>query len=91
MRKLSRRAERALEILEDGGYFRHALETNYHTRREQFQTRLYDRDRNVVKGFSFKAHQELQDNGLLAIRECPKSSTWPTEYVAKGTHGHRTP
>lgn len=80
---LSKRAEKAWGILDDGGFFRHALEMNRYTGREQFQTRLYDNNRQIVKGIGIKTRFELEDAGLLQTRECPKSSTWPTEYVAR--------
>lgn len=78
---LSARAEKAWSILEEGGYFRHALETNSYTGREQFRTRLYNKDRRLVKNIGIKTRFELEDAGLLKIRETPPSSTWPTEYV----------
>jgi hypothetical protein len=79
---LSPRAEKAWSILEDGGFFRHALESNGYTRREQFKTRLYDKNRRPVQNIGIKTRFELEDAGLLQVRPCPTSSTWPTEYVA---------
>lgn len=79
---LSPRAEKAWSILEEGGYFRHALESNHFTGREQFKTRLYNKDRQVVKNIGIKTRFELEDAGLLQTRPCPTSSTWPSEYVA---------
>ena len=80
---LSARARRALAVLRAGGFFRHALETNSYTRREQFQTRLYGSDRKIVRGVGIKTRFELEDAGLLTTRPCPSSSTWPTEYVVR--------
>ena len=79
---LSARAEKAWSILEDGGYFRHALETNSYTRREQFKTRLYDKNKHLVSNIGIKTRFELEGAGLLKTRPCPSSSAWPTEYVA---------
>lgn len=80
---ISTRTQKALKVLEEGGFFRNALETNSYTRREQFQTRLYNKDRKVVKGFGFKAHLELEQAGMLIIRDTPSGSTWRTEYVLR--------
>ena len=83
--KLTARAEKAWKVLEQGGYFRHALETNSYTGREQFRTRLFNKDRRAVRGIGIQTRFELEDAGLLKQRNCPPSSTWPTEYVAN--HG----
>lgn len=81
--KLSKRAKLALDVLADGGYFRHALETNNYNGREQFITRLLDRKGHVVRGIGFKTRCELEDNDFLVQRDCPTSTTWPTEYILK--------
>ena len=81
---MNKRFETALEVLREGGYFRKALETNYHGV-EKFVTRLYTADNKVVKGVSIKTFFELEDKGLLKFRPTPASSVWPTEHVLKET------
>ncbi len=83
--KLSARASRALEILENGGKFRYQLENGYHGR-EQFQMRLRDACGEVVKGIGFKAKCELEDAGLIVYQHPhdARSSVWPQEWIAKG-------
>lgn len=81
---LTKRAEMAMFILTDGGYFRRALETDSYTRREQFKTRLYTCGRQVVKNIGYQTYAELEAAGLLRRRDCAPSSLWPTEYVAAG-------
>ena len=82
MTNLSKRAQTALNILKDGGYFRKQLETQYRGG-EKFETRLRDKDRKVVKGLGIKTFFELQDAGLLQYRPCPSSSTWPEEWILR--------
>ncbi len=78
---MSKRIEQAMEVLAAGGYIRHALETDRYTRREQFKVRLRDANGNNVSGFGFKTFFALRDSGRLTTRDCPRGSTWPTEYV----------
>ena len=81
MTKLSKRANDAIEIMKQGGYFRKALETNRYTMREQFETRLYDANRNRIRGIGIKTKFELEDAGMLKRRDCLSSSTWPEEWI----------
>jgi hypothetical protein len=63
--KLSPRAQKALDILADGGSFHHVLETNSYTRRDQFQYRLKGPNGGVIKGVGLSAFYELRDAGML--------------------------
>jgi len=79
---MSARTEKALEVLEAGGYFRKALETQYKGG-EKFMMRLRDSTGAVVKGVGFQTFFELKDLGKLQYRECVRSSAYPEEYVLK--------
>ncbi len=63
---LSTRAAKALEILADGGEFRHGLERNSYTGREQFAYRLQLKGK-CIKGIGIAAFNELQQHGMLAV------------------------
>ncbi len=81
--KLSKRAERALEVLRAGGFFRNALETAY--RGEKFRTRLYPAGavpwrHKAIPGIGAAALRELEAAGLVRRRPCAQGSTWPTEW-----------
>jgi len=80
---LSARAQRALEVLQDGGKFRKALETGYRGR-EQFQTRLYYANGGRVAGIGIKAKFELEAAGMLRYQHPhdARSSAWPEEWIA---------
>lgn len=65
LQKLSNRAKKALDVLADGGKFRHGLERNSYTGREQFQFRLQRQGGYVVKGVGMAAFYELEKAGLL--------------------------
>ncbi len=82
MTNLSKRAQTALNILKNGGYFRKQLETQYRGG-EKFETRLRDKDGKVVKGFGFKTFYEIKDAGLLQYRPCPSSTVWPEEWTLR--------
>ena len=73
------KTEIALQVLQEGGYFRKALETDSYTHREQFHYRLRRADRSIVKGIGIKTYFALESH--LTMRACPSSSTWPTEWV----------
>jgi hypothetical protein len=79
---LSARAEKAVEILKAGGYFRKQLETQYRGG-EKFQMRLRDAQHQIVKGFGFQTYFELTDAQMLQWRECVRSSAYPEEYVIR--------
>lgn len=63
--KLTPRAQRALEVLKSGGWFRYRLERDSYTGREQFQTRLVAAGNHVVKGYGFAVKDELERAGLI--------------------------
>jgi len=74
MATYSKRAQKAIEVLRAGGYFRKALESVHVSKyivREQFVTRLRDSNGNVVKGFGFKTKLELES--VLRWRACLES------------------
>jgi hypothetical protein len=82
MKSLSKKAQRAIEVMNDGGYWREQLETGFHGR-EQFHTRLRDKQGHVVKGFGFQTKTELENAGLLRWRETARSSSWGREWILK--------
>lgn len=63
--KLSNRAQKALDILADGGCFHHVLETNSYTRRDQFQYRLTGPNGGRIAGIGLSAFYELDKAGFL--------------------------
>ena len=68
MPKLSTRAQKALEVLSNGGRFVNRLERNSYTGREQFHRRLLASAswNSVVKGVGHAAFYELDRAGFLA-------------------------
>jgi len=64
--KLSRRAQRALELLMNGGEIQHRLERNNFTGRDQFETRFCATTgrSSAVKGLGFKTRVELENAGF---------------------------
>jgi hypothetical protein len=76
------RAKKALAVLEAGGYFRKALETQWRGG-EKFAMRLRNANGHVVAGYGFKTFYALEDAGLLQQRDCAPSSVWPSEWVAR--------
>ncbi len=58
---LSKRAERALAVLEAGGKFKEALERNNCTGREQFRIRLLNDKGATVRGFGHSTYNELRN------------------------------
>lgn len=65
---LSKRAQKALEILKEGGQFYHRLETNSYTRREQFKHRLFTKSSTVpVPGIGHSTFHELDATGCLTL------------------------
>lgn len=65
MPKISNRASQALNILADGGQFVERLERNSYTGREQWQVRLLNSGRQVVRGIGRAAMRELDSAGML--------------------------
>jgi hypothetical protein len=61
--KLSSRAQRALDLLADGGEIVHRLERDPYTRRDQFHTRFV-RGGQVVRGLGFQTRRELESAGF---------------------------
>jgi hypothetical protein len=80
MTTLSKKAEKALELMKEGAYWRHALESGWHG--EKFETRLR-LGGTVVKGFGFEARIEMELAALLVSKSVPKGSTWASEWVLK--------
>lgn len=61
--KLSKRAQRALDLFANGGQMVHRLERNSYTGREHFQTRFMI-DGRAVAGLGIKTKFELEDAGF---------------------------
>lgn len=66
---------KALEVLMAGGYFRHALESNFRGH-EKFVTRLYTSTGSVVPGVGYATRKELAP---VLQSQSFRSSVWPTE------------
>jgi uncharacterized protein YjhX (UPF0386 family) len=73
--KLSPRAQKALDILADGGRFVCRLERNGYTRREQFAYRLL-KDGHVVRGIGLAAFYEIKDRFLTICDHNTSVSTY---------------
>lgn len=81
--KMSKRAERALEILSNGGRFISQLERNSYTGREQFQYRCTYNGApysNYEKGIGFSTFSELRDLGMIAFDPANTGSGRATIY-----------
>lgn len=78
--KFDVRAQRVLDVCRSGGRIRYALETGFRGR-EQFQFRVLDKNRAVVKGLGYKAAKACIVRGLVKSEPCAKSSAWPQEWV----------
>lgn len=76
---MNTKAQKALEVLKDGGYWRKQLETSYRGG-EKFKTRLRNAEGRVVPGFGIKTFCEHEDAGVLTHKECSSSSVWPQEW-----------
>ncbi len=74
--KLSARAQKALDILADGGNFVCRLERNSYTGREQFAYRLLKEGR-VVRGIGLATFSEIKTK-FLSI--CDNNTTVSTYY-----------
>jgi hypothetical protein len=72
---LSNRAAQALTILEQGGTFRHGLERNSYTGREQFAYRLQTKEGQTVKGIGGAAFGEIE-RLLVATNRTSVSTTY---------------
>ena len=62
--ELSKKAQRAVEVLAQGGRYEHRLERNGYTGREQWEYRLRIGS-NTVKGYGMATFHELEKAGLL--------------------------
>lgn len=71
--------EKAIDILQNGGYFRDMLEKNYYTNREVFTIRLIDNANNVIKGIGSAVFFELEDK-LIRDYSCPSFSSFCKVY-----------
>jgi uncharacterized protein YjhX (UPF0386 family) len=71
MTNLSKRAQKAVDVLAQGGRFVNRLERDNYTGREQFHQRLFtSKSRtSLVKGFGFAAFNELMQAGLLVYAD----------------------
>lgn len=78
--KLSKKAQQVIELMKNGAFWRHQLETNSFTRREQFKHRLVQPGQGNIAGFGAITFYELEDAKLLKRKECVKTSAYPTEY-----------
>ena len=73
--KLSTRAQKALDVLADGGKFVCRLERNGYTGREQFAHRLLKEGR-VVRGIGLAAFYEIKDTFLTICDHNTSVSTY---------------
>lgn len=81
MTALSKRALACVDLMKTGAYWRYALETQFRGG-EKFTPRLRVKGQ-VVPGYGMKTFFEMKDADLFVQRDCPRSSTWPQEYVLK--------
>lgn len=79
--KFDARAQRVLDVLQAGGRIRYALETGFRGR-EQFQVRVLDARRQVVKGLGYKAAAACIARGLVMRSECAASSAYAQEWIS---------
>ena len=70
---LSARADKALDIIADGGRYVHALETDSYTGRTMFKARLRHADGSIAKGFGTATLLEIKP--LLAVSYCHPERT----------------
>ena len=73
--KFSTRAQKALDVLADGGKFVCRLERNSYTGREQFAYRLLKEGR-VVRGIGLAAFYEIKDTFLTICDDNTSVSTY---------------
>lgn len=84
--KLSTRAQKALDVLADGGRFIHRLERDSYTGRDQFHYRLArNLSTGIVKGVGLAAFYELKDKEFLAL--CPNEGTSVSTYYKLNAAG----
>lgn len=84
--KLSTRAQRALDLLANGGEMQYRLERNGYTGREQFQTRFCATTAwtSAVKGLGHATRFELEDAGirLKLVHSTSVSSHYALDHAA---------
>lgn len=73
--KLSTRAQKALDVLADGGKFVCRLERNNYTGREKFAYRLLKEGR-VIPGIGLSAFYEIKDRFLTVCDNNTSVSTY---------------
>ena len=73
--KISPRAQKALDVLADGGQFVCRLERNSYTGREQFAYRLL-KGGHVVRGIGHAAFYEIKDKFLIICEHNTSVSTY---------------
>lgn len=73
--KLSARAQKALDILADGGEFVCRLERNGYTGREKFAYRLL-KNGHVIQGIGMAAFYEIRDTFLAVCDHGTSVSTY---------------
>lgn len=73
--KLSPRAQKALDILADGGKFVCRLERNSYNGRDQFHYRLL-KEGHVVRGIGLAAFYEIKDQFLTICEHNTSVSTY---------------
>ena len=73
--KLSTRAQKALDILADGGEFVCRLERNSYNGRDQFHYRLL-KECHVVRGIGLAAFYEIKDQFLTICEHNTSVSTF---------------
>lgn len=74
--KLSTRAQKALDVLSNGGKFVQRLERNSYTRREQFAYRLLNDAGRVVSGIGLSAFYEIKDQFLTTCENNYSTATY---------------
>jgi uncharacterized protein YjhX (UPF0386 family) len=74
--QLSNRAQKALDVLADGGKFVCRLERNGYTGREQFAYRLLKDEGHVVRGIGLAAFYEIKDKFLTMCEHNTSVSTY---------------
>jgi len=76
------RIEKAINVLQNGGYFRDMLEKNSYTNREVFTVRLIDNSNSIVKGVGRSVFFKLEDK-LIRDYSCPSFSSFCKIYRLK--------
>lgn len=64
--QLSARAQKALDVLSDGGTFINRLERDSYTGRDTWKYRLQTAEGCIIRGVGMSAFYELQRQGFIA-------------------------